>query len=270
MQDRRKAGLTAAAAILALTAAAVAQRGTPAAGVRNPDGHAGCNDSHIEADRAEALIRSMIGEGNDNSMPTLDENRPGQDLLGAEMPELRFDAVLESDNASDTPPTGDEKPKGAEDDAEPDAVLYRWWTDGCPHCRASLPAMERLREEFGERGLRVVAVHHPKPPQAVDAERMRDTAAEYGYTGDLATDEDWSELRKAYLDPGPRRPATSVSILVDSEGTVRFVHPGPDVFPADIKADGQANSDYETLRDALDALLPEAEEKSPADEDGDR
>src|SRR5437763_627226 len=26
-------------------------------------------------------------------------------------------------------------------------VLLRWWTDGCPYCAATLPALERLREQ---------------------------------------------------------------------------------------------------------------------------
>src|SRR5215208_1256430 len=77
------------------------------------------------------------------------------ELVGTRLPELRFDAWLRTSGAA--PPS------------TPAPTLYRWWTDSCAYCKASLPAIESLRRRFEPRGLRVVAVYHPKPPRDVPA-----------------------------------------------------------------------------------------------------
>ena len=140
----------------------------------------------------------------------------------------------------------------------PKAVLYRWWTDTCPYCESSLPAIERLRKKYGEKGLAVVAAYHPKPPRSVDDETILETAERFGYYGPVAVDIDWSELKKAYLDSGRRR-ATSVSLLVDSEGVIRFVHPGPVLFPSKDQAHIRENEDFEFLENAVRFLLEVSE-----------
>src|SRR5713226_1690809 len=43
-------------------------------------------------------------------------------------------------------------------------VLIRWWTDGCSLCFATAPALEKLRQKYGGRGLVIIGVYHPKPP----------------------------------------------------------------------------------------------------------
>ena len=68
-------------------------------------------------------------------------------------------------------------------------------------------------------------------------------------------DSDWSQLKTWWLDTGERS-ATSVSILVDQDGVVRFVHPGPVLFPSDEKQFAQENRDFELLDRAIHALLP--------------
>ena len=128
------------------------------------------------------------------------------------------------------------------------------WTDTCPHCEASLPGIEALRRKHADRGLAVVAVYHPKPPRAVDPEAVVQQAADRGYDGVVAIDRDWSELRRAYLDAGGRR-ATSISILVDAKGIVRFLHPGPRVYPSDDPASAQENADFQLLDKAIESLL---------------
>jgi hypothetical protein len=73
-------------------------------------------------------------------------------------------------------------------------------------------------------------------------------------------DGEWSQLKKWWLETGERN-ATSVSILVDSEGRVRFLHPGPVLFPSDEKQFAQENKDFELLDKAIDSLLPLIKEK---------
>ena len=42
-------------------------------------------------------------------------------------------------------------------------VLVRWWTETCPFCAASAPALRELHDTYQGRGLVVVGMYHPKP-----------------------------------------------------------------------------------------------------------
>jgi len=154
----------------------------------------------------------------------------------------------------------------------PGAVtMYRWWTNTCPYCESSLPAVETLRKDFAKRGLAVVAVYHPKPPREVSDATIQKSAEAIGYAGPIAVDLDWSVLKKFWLSTG-RRSATSVTFLVDAKGVIRYIHPGPDFFPSDKPEDAQQNADYATLREAVVKLLDEADagQAPPATQASDR
>jgi thiol-disulfide isomerase/thioredoxin len=189
---------------------------------------------------------------------TLPESRGGQDVLGSRLAlPLKFDRWL--------PPAAkdNDKGKGKDNDAgkpakAPRATLYRWWTNGCPFCEETLPAIEALRKTYGDDGLRVVAVYHPKPPREVSDEQIRKYADGLGYHGDIAVDTNWSVLKEAYLSKNDRR-ATSISLLVDADGVIRFVHPGTEYFPSKKAEESQQNADYELLTKAIRALLPKAQ-----------
>jgi thiol-disulfide isomerase/thioredoxin len=174
---------------------------------------------------------------------TLPESRGGQDVVGRPMPELEFERWVNGDG------TGPVETKDR-------VTLYRWWTNECPHCGKSLPAVEKLREKYGKRGLRVVAVYHPKPPREVRDAEVRAWAAAMGYEGPVAVDLDWSELKKFYLSKG-RRAATSASFLVDREGVIRFAHPGPRFYPSDEPSEAEHDQDYRLLERAIETLLAE-------------
>jgi len=181
----------------------------------------------------------------DTDVPTLPKDRGGQDVIGKRMPAVKFDRWWNTD---------DNKPL----DINGRVTLYRWWTDSCPYCEASLPAVAKLREKYAKRGLRTIAVYHPKPPRKVDAGAIVGRAKTWKYTGPIAEDRDWSELTKFYLSTGRRR-ATSVSFLVDQRGVIRFVHPGTEFYPSDDPDHNQQNADYQLIDRAIDALLREAE-----------
>lgn len=173
---------------------------------------------------------------------TVPPSRGGADLVGTKLPRLQLDHWLNTDGNRPVP-------TGA-------VTLYRWWTDTCPFCAASLPAVERLRQRYGPQGLQVVAVYHPKPPRMVKDEAVLVAAKRIGYTGPVAVDPLWTELRRLWLSTGDRD-ATSVSLLVDREGVIRYVHPGPDFFPSTDPADARQDADYRDVERAIQALLAE-------------
>lgn len=163
----------------------------------------------------------------------LPEERGGQNMIGTTLPEPTFGEFSSP------------------------LTLYRWWTDTCAYCDASLPALDSLRKKYGDRGLKVVAVYHPKPPsKTITEDEVLDGAKTRQFGGDVVIDGDWSQLKTWWLDTGERS-ATSVSILVDNKGVVRFVHPGPVLFPSDEKQFAQQNNDFQLLDKAIEALLPQ-------------
>lgn len=136
-------------------------------------------------------------------------------------------------------------------------VLVRFFTDTCPFCRATAPALAELDEEYRARGVTVVGMYHPKPrgtprtPEQVEA-----VVKGWGWRFGVALDLDWAVLDAYWLAQGDRD-YTSVSFVVDREGVVRFVHPGPEFHDGGPADHEQCRQDYRDVRAALDALLAE-------------
>ncbi len=135
-------------------------------------------------------------------------------------------------------------------------TLVRWWTDTCPSCAMSLPAIERQREQFATRGLQTLAVYHPKPPRDVAAHDVVRMAKALGYTGWVATDLQWKILQRVYLGTDERR-STSVCFLLDEMGVIRYVHPGPAFGPTNDPEESNLNQDYLNLNAAIEAIVSE-------------
>src|SRR5437867_1940905 len=92
-------------------------------------------------------------------------------------------------------------------------VLVRWWTDTCPFCAASAPALIEFDEKYRDRGLVTIGVFHPKPAGDWSVDRMRRAAARLGFRFPVALDAEWTALRRWWLDHHDSW--TSVSFLVD-------------------------------------------------------
>ncbi len=228
--------------------------GTPWVIIIDKQGRVRYNDFHIGLAKAHTMIDALRGpspasEPRARKIDLLPEQRGGQDLVGTPFPKPDFDRVI--------------RPKAdLANPARKKAVLYRWWTNGCPYCRASLPAVEQLRRVYGPKGLKVIAVYHPKPPRRVDNEHVLATAGRLGYDGAIVLDEDWSILDTFYLSTGDRE-ATSASFLVDTDNVIRFVHPGPVFFPSDDPDFHRENDDYRALERAIRVLLQVEHEPDP-------
>jgi thiol-disulfide isomerase/thioredoxin len=183
-------------------------------------------------------------EAKKTKLETLPAARGGQELVGTSLPPLAFDQWI-----PDAPPPAR--------DGRPVVTLYRWWTTGCLFCEKTLPAVEQLRQRYEKKGLQVVAVFHPKPVRNVNGDAIARAAKRIGYEGRIAVDQDWSELNKAYLDRSDSARATSVTLLVDRDGIIRFVHPGTQYFPSGDSDSAQENADYHLLDKAIQVLLSE-------------
>lgn len=134
-------------------------------------------------------------------------------------------------------------------------VLIRFLMESdCPHCRATAPSLVELDREFAPQGLVIVGVYTPKPgPRSVPVEEARGYVKEYGFGFPVVVDEDWSMLRKLWLDRVPDPPYTSASLLVDRRGILRHVHEGGS-FAKDAP-NRKARADYERMRAAIVRLL---------------
>jgi hypothetical protein len=134
-------------------------------------------------------------------------------------------------------------------------TVVRWWTDGCPFCAASLPALEALRVRHGGEGLQMIAVYHPKPlGRRSDAAAVRAAAARLGLRGPIAIDERWEKLESLWRKGAPKA-ATSVTFVVDRAGIVRWVHPGPRIHRSEDREHARADADMRELEEVVRGLL---------------
>jgi thiol-disulfide isomerase/thioredoxin len=143
-------------------------------------------------------------------------------------------------------------------------VVVRFWTDTCPYCRATAPALAELDRDFGPRGVVVLGLHHPKPrpdpstPVDRDAEsrRIAAIAKQMGLTFPIGLDRTWRTLDAWWLSHQPRA-ATSATFVLDRRGIIRWIHPGPEFHPGGPEDHAQCRADYARLRETITALLDE-------------
>jgi peroxiredoxin len=136
------------------------------------------------------------------------------------------------------------------------AVLLRFWLVDCSMCRQTAPALNELWETYGARGLTVVAIHHPKSEDARDPAVVRAAMREYAFRFPVGIDQDWNTVRAYGVGTHFRR-YTSVSILIDRHGVIRFVHDGGKFHRGGGKGHERCNRSFEALREAIEKVLAE-------------
>lgn len=165
----------------------------------------GMSDSEADADIAESLA----------SLKAMDR-AAGDDLIGSAALPFRFDHWLNS------APLSLQELRG-------NVVLVRWWTDTCPFCASSAPALRALHAEYADKGLKLIGVFHPKAGRddPLDVARVQRAVDARQFVFPVAIDWNWREgTLKDWWLTGPDRPATSVTFIVDKQGIIRFIHPG--------------------------------------------
>lgn len=183
------------------------------------------------------LLASMV-----QPVVAVDVSR-GEDRLGVPAPPLKLSGWLNS------PPLEMDQLRGK-------VVLIRWWTDGCPFCAATAPALKQLNERYGSRGLRVIGIFHPKPAGDWSVERMRVATRQKGFAFPVALDGDWTALNRWWPDL-EKRGWTSVSFVVDKRGIIRYVHPGGEFHESRDADHARCDRDYKDIESTIERLLNE-------------
>jgi thiol-disulfide isomerase/thioredoxin len=96
-----------------------------------------------------------------------------------------------------------------------EVVLLSFWASWCPPCVEELPSLNRLKADFGERGLRILSVDVGEPREVVEA-FLEKIPVDFPVLHDLhgETVDDW----KVYAYP--------TNYLIDRQGQVRYGHFG--------------------------------------------
>jgi peroxiredoxin len=105
------------------------------------------------------------------------------------------------------------------EDLRGEVVLLNIWATWCPPCREEMPSMQRLHEQLGDSGLKIVAVSVDAAPGRVDASGHRggDVAAfarEFGLTFPIWLDPS-GEIQRTYRTTG-----VPESFVIDRSGTI--------------------------------------------------
>lgn len=169
--------------------------------------------------------------------------REGRELIGRAAPEIEGIEWLQGGPVSVSGTAAAGK-----------TLLVRFWLTECPHCTASAPALNEMHERYGERGLVVVGIHHPKSERARDPELVRKAAEQMGFGFAVGMDDDWKTVRSYGVGTAFRQ-FTSVSLLVDKAGKIRWVHDGGEFHRGGGPGHEDCNRAFESLERQLDTLL---------------
>ena len=138
-------------------------------------------------------------------------------------------------------------------------VLIRWWTETCPYCSRSAPALNEFHDTFKDKGLVVIGLYHPKPPGPRRQKTLEKAVERLGFEFPIALDMDWRILRRYWLAKGRHR-WTSVSFLIDKRGKIRYIHPGGEYYKGEDEAQTEAERDYDELKAMIKKLIAEPSE----------
>jgi peroxiredoxin len=135
-------------------------------------------------------------------------------------------------------------------------VVIRNFTQGCPYCEGSLPALDRIHQEWKERGVVVLGVYHPKPPRPAKLSEAASAGKALGATFPIAVDADWSLVQAWWLRRTPGT-WTSITWVLDRTGRLRWIHPGGEYHTGGGPEHARCNADEAELRKTLAALVAE-------------
>jgi len=123
-------------------------------------------------------------------------------------------------------------------------VVLDFWATWCKPCIAAIPELERTAKDLGPRGLSVVGISVDGPRNYA---KVRPFVAKLGITYPVALDDDGALQEKYQVRSIP------TTVLIDSGGAIVKV------------MQGYRPGESQTLRAAIEALLPAAADSSAVD-----
>lgn len=105
----------------------------------------------------------------------------------------------------------------AEAEAKGHPTIVHFWSVSCGICKDNLPRIAQWRDERGEEGLRVIAVHMPRYEADTNVEEVRNAISAFGISEPCAVDNE-HKLRDAFQNDQGYVPAY---YLFDAEGKLR-------------------------------------------------
>ena len=110
-------------------------------------------------------------------------------------------------------------------------VFLNFWGTWCPPCRAEMPHMEAIHQEYAEKGVVMLGVSSTalELRSGTDAEKAKKQVKDYvdneGYTFTFALDPD-NKVLFDYEDIFPTGGRVPVTYMIDREGIVRYIRLG--------------------------------------------
>jgi peroxiredoxin len=184
---------------------------------------------------AAACVEGAVGE--------VWSPREGRELLGTAAPEWRGVEWVQGGPLSLA-------------DLRGRVVLLRFWLVDCPYCERSAAALRTWSKRYGERGLVVVGIHHPKSEKARDRKVVKAAARDLGFDFPVGTDDEWTTVR-AYGVGGVFKRYTSVSFLIGRDGIIRFVHDGGEYHEGAGTGHEECSAAYGAFEAAIRSALAE-------------
>lgn len=76
----------------------------------------------------------------------------------------------------------------AQDDLRGSPVLVHFWAVSCHICHDNMPTVRKWRDEYGPRGLKLVAIHMPRQEDDMDVAKVREDVKALDVTEPCAID----------------------------------------------------------------------------------
>lgn len=135
-------------------------------------------------------------------------------------------------------------------------VVIRSFTNACPFCAATMPALEKIYSDYRDRGVLVLGIYHPKPPRAVPSADVARFSRSLGVTFPIGLDLEWQLVESWWLGR-TEGTWTSVTWVLDRTGTIRYVHPGGEYHSDGGDDHERCREDEDALRRVIEQLLAE-------------
>jgi thiol-disulfide isomerase/thioredoxin len=158
-------------------------------------------------------------------------------LMGGELFPVSVGSQAPQFHATVVEPSGPTGPVRTLDDYRGKVVLVNVWATWCGPCRQEAPTLEKLYQEYGPKGFKIVAISVDDGPGA--EQKVRDFVKEFGLTFDILHD-GTGAIERAYQVSGYPE-----NFVIDRHGVIRkkvytqdWTQPGNRALIAQLLAEG--------------------------------